>query len=264
MSERPDLGPVLKWAGSKRWLVAQLVQYYDRRKRLVDPFVGAMSVPFFLRPDQALLSDVNPHVMNLYRWMQHGLEWDANYGVGFVYDRDTYYENRSKFNALCSQRQYWTAEGALLFYYLNRTCFNGLCRFNRDGYFNVPFGKYKQVKFRYDFSEYKAAMAGWDLYCGDFEALPIQPEDWIYSDPPYDVEFTQFAPKDFVWADQERLAKWLARHPGPVVASNSYTQRIVDLYKGLGFDVQVGEAPRSISCTGDRTPALEILAFKNY
>src|SRR6185436_4244364 len=123
---KPDLNPVLKWAGSKRWLVAKLVEYYDKKTRLVDPFVGSLSVPLFLRPNRALLSDINPHVMNLYRWLQHGLIWDEKCGIDFIYNRDTYYENRSKFNALCAQREYWTKEGALLFYYLNRTCFNGL------------------------------------------------------------------------------------------------------------------------------------------
>lgn len=262
--ERPEVSPLLKWAGSKRWLVARLTEFYKRTARLVDPFVGSMSVPFFLKPENALLSDVNPHLMNLYRWLQHGLIWEENCGVDFIYNRPTYYENRAKFNALCSQREYWTKEGALLFYYLNRTCFNGLCRFNKSGFFNTPIGSYEEVNFKYDFSQYKAAMEGWELYSGDFESLPIKSDDWIYSDPPYDVEFTQFAPKDFVWADQERLAKWLARHPGVVLASNSYTKRIVELYKDYGFKIFVGEAPRFISCTGDRTPALEILAFKNY
>ncbi len=262
--ERPDIGPVLKWAGSKRWLVAQLSQYYDRNRRLVDPFVGAMTVPLFLRPDRALLSDANPHLMNLYRWMQYGLEWDEDCGIDFVYDEKTFYENRSKFNTLCANRQYWTREGALLFYYLNRTCFNGLCRFNKNGEFNTPFGRYSEVNFKYDFSQYKSALEGWELYSGDFESLPVAQDDWIYSDPPYDVEFTQFAPKDFTWEDQERLVKWLAKHPGPVIASNSYTARIVDLYKNHGFTIYTGDAPRSISCTGDRTPAVEILAFKNF
>lgn len=264
MPERPDLNPVLKWAGGKRWLVHQLVQYYDRTRRLVDPFLGGMTIPLGLRPDRCLISDVNPHVMNLYRWMQYGLQWDDQCGVEFTYSKEVFYENRSKFNALCSQREYWTREGALLFYYLNRTCFNGLCRFNRNGYFNVPFGKYKTVDFKTDFTPYKAAMEGWELYCGDFEALPIEPEDFIYLDPPYDVEFTQFAPRDFVWADQERLVRWVSKHPGPIIASNSSTPRICQLYRDAGFSIYEGQAPRSISCTGDRTPAMEILAFKNF
>lgn len=264
MLERPDLEPVLKWAGSKRWLAPKLVQYYGRGRRIVDPFVGAMTVPLFLRPDKAILSDVNPHLMNLYRWMQHGLVWDEGCGVDFVYDRPTFNENRSKFNTLCANHQYWTREGALLFYYLNRTCFNGLCRFNKEGEFNTSFGRYDEVNFKYDFSEYKAVLAGWELYSGDFESLPLQADDWIYSDPPYDVEFTKFAPNGFTWEDQERLVKWLTKHPGPVIASNSYTKRIVDLYQGHEFKVYVGEAPRFISCTGDRTPANEILAFRNF
>lgn len=263
MSERPYVDPLLKWAGSKRWLVPRLVPYYDRKRRLVDPFVGAMAVPLGLQPNSCLISDVNPHVMNLYRWLQHGLEWDEDCGIEFTYSKEVYYENRSKFNALCAQREYWTREGALLFYYLNRTCFNGLCRFNRNGFFNVPFGRYKSVEFKRDFHIFKEAMKDWELFCGDFQALPTEPTDFIYSDPPFDVEFTQYAPRDFTWPDQERLAAWLAEHPGPVIASNSNTQRIIDLYREYGFEVFTGEAPRSISCTGDRTPAMEILAMRN-
>jgi DNA adenine methylase len=60
-----------------------------------------------------------------------------------------------------------------------------------------------------------------------------------------------------------RLAGWLAQHPGPVVLSNQATGRIVDLYAGLGFALEHLRAPRSISCTGDRTPAREVLALRN-
>ena len=57
-----------------------------------------------------------------------------------------------------------------------------------------------------------------------------------------------------------RLAEWLAKHPGPVVASNQATTRILDLYGDLGFDIRLLDAPRMISCTGDRSPAKEMLA----
>jgi DNA adenine methylase len=194
--------------------------------------------------------------------MKFGLDWDDSTGIEWVYDQRVYYENRSKFNALCAQREFWTREGALLFYYLNRCCYNGLCRFNRQGFFNSPFGRHKNVELRRDFHIYKDALAGWELYYGDFSTLPLQADDFVYADPPYDVEFTQFTPKDFTWHDQVRLATWLAAHPGPVVTSNSSTQRIIDLYRGVGFDVYTVYAPRAISCNGDRDPALEILAFK--
>ncbi len=262
-TERVDsVPPVLKWAGSKRWLIDTLGSYFDNKRRYVDPFSGGLSIPFSIRPTRALLSDANPHLMNLYRWMRYGLEWDPDTGIEWSYDKTIYYENRAKFNALGANRDYWTKEGALLFYYLNRTCFNGLCRFNAEGGFNVPFGQHKNPEIRKTFLPYVDVLKNWELYYGDFSALPIQPDDFIYADPPYDIGFTQFTPKDFTWDDQIRLANWLAAHPGPVVASNSYTQRIIDLYRGLGFEVYQLTAPRSISCTGDRTPELEIIAIK--
>lgn len=262
MTDKAPLNPVLKWAGSKRWLIPTLATYFNDSVRLVDPFGGAGTVPLGLRPTECLMSDVNPHLMNFHRWVQHGLEWTEDCGIEFVYDREVYYQNRSKFNALCEAREFWTKEGALLFYYLNRTGFNGLCRFNRSGLFNVPFGSYKTVKLLKSFGQHQEAMKNWDLYCGDFENLPLRSDDFVYADPPYDVEFTQFAPRDFVWDDQIRLAKWLAKHTGLVVASNQYTTRIVELYRDLGFEVLTRQAPRSISCNGDRTPAMEIIAIK--
>lgn len=45
----------------------------------------------------------------------------------------------------------------------------------------------------------------------------------------------QYAKEDFSWEDQERLARWLARHPGPAVISNQATEWIKHLYRELGF-----------------------------
>lgn len=264
MSERPELGPLLKWPGGKRWLVYRLIEYYDRNKRLVDPFVGGMSIPLGLTADHCLISDINPHVINLYRWLQHGLEWEASLGIEFKFEEDIYYQNRDKFNELCRSKNYNTKEGALLLYYLNKSGFNGLFRFNKHGEYNVAFGKHKKVTYRLDFMDYRAVMAGWEIQCGDFEQIALLPDDFIYSDPPYDNTFTRFSPEDFGWPEQERLASWLARHPGPVIASNSHTDRIIDLYKSKGFSVYTGIAPRRISCSGDRSSVLEVLAMKGF
>ena len=98
----------------------------------------------------------------------------------------------------------------------------------------------------------------------DFASLLLEADDFVYADPPYDVDFTSYGPAMWHgWADQVRLAEFLARHPGPVVASNQATDRVIDLYRQLGFTLQVVEAPRRINNTGDRTPANELLAFRN-
>jgi DNA adenine methylase len=177
-------------------------------------------------------------------------------------DSELYYAHREWFNALIRAGAAASEEAAALFYYLNRTGYNGLCRFNRKGEFNVPFGRYKRISYTTDFSAYRGVFADWELSTGDFESLVISEGDFIYADPPYDVEFTQYSKEQFGWAQQVRLAEWLAAHRGPVAVSNQATERIVRLYEGLGFEVDRVSAPRRISCTGDRTPAVEILALK--
>ena len=52
---------------------------------------------------------------------------------------------------------------------------------------------------------------------------------------------------------------FLSKHRGPVVLVNQATARIEALFRRLGFKVGFLDAPRRISCTGDRTPAREIL-----
>ncbi len=97
----------------------------------------------------------------------------------------------------------------------------------------------------------------------DFEKLPLDDADFIYADPPYDVQFTQYSQQGFDWNEQERVATWLSKHKGPVVLSNQATRRIVRLYKSLRFSLRFLDAPRRISCTGDRAPAPEVLALRN-
>jgi DNA adenine methylase len=252
--------PPLKWAGGKRWLTPHLVPLWSehRARRLVEPLCGGLGVAMSLAPGQALLNDINPHVINFYRWLKQGLRTD----VCMELREDLYYENRTRFNELVSSGKETTSEAAALFYYLNRTGYNGLCRFNQKGQFNVPFGRYKRIKYQKDFSAYKQAFGRWTFACGDFERLSLDNEDFVYCDPPYDVPFTHYAKEGFGWADQERLACWLTRHPGPVVLSNQATDRIVKLYRSLGFTLKFMDAPRRISCTGDRAPAREVLALR--
>jgi DNA adenine methylase len=97
----------------------------------------------------------------------------------------------------------------------------------------------------------------------DFEAIPLNTDDFVYADPPYDVEFTAYAQGGFSWNDQTRVAEYFARHRGPVVLVNQSTKRIEELYRSLGYAVDHLDAPRRISCTGDRRPAREVVAVRN-
>ncbi len=262
----PRVRPPLKWAGGKRWLVPQLKELWASHedRRLVEPLCGGLAVVLGLMPRRALLNDISPHLINFYRHLKRGLHAT----LPMSKDSEAYYAYRERFNRLVAEGNTDTEEAAQLFYYLNRTCYNGLCRFNRRGEFNVPFGRYKAIGYATteDFWTYKDIFSEWEFSAGDFEQIQLTPEDFVYADPPYDVEFTQYAREGFGWKDQERLAEWLAAHSGPVVLSNQYTRRIERLYEKYGFTLRFRKliAPRMISCNGNRSPAMEVLAIKGF
>jgi DNA adenine methylase len=241
------------------WERARAVEGSEPQRRLVEPLCGGLAMALGLLPRRALLNDLNPHNVNFFRWLQRGLEVD----ISMENERALYDRHRARFNALIDAGGSESREAAQLFYYLNRTCYNGLCRFNRLGHFNVPFGRHNTIKYVRDFPEFPALMADWTFTTGDFETIALRPDDFIYADPPYDVEFTQYSKEAFGWEEQVRLAEWLAAHPGPVVLSNQATPRVVKLYEGLGFRLEMHQAPRMISCNGDRTKATEVVAIRN-
>jgi len=255
------LRPALKWAGGKRWLAPELARLYRpfRRHRLVEPFCGGLAVALALNPARALLNDVNPHAVNFYHHLQAGLK----VRIPMRNESELYYAHRDAFNVLITGRGAGTSRAAQFFYYLNRTGYNGLCRFNSRGEFNVPFGRYQRINYRRDFADYSPVLGRWRFQCADFESLRLRDGDFVYADPPYDVPFHHYAAGGFPFEDQERLARWLSRHPGPVVLSNQATDRILALYRRHGFTTRVVDAPRTIACTGDRRPAREVLATRN-
>jgi len=254
------LTPPLKWAGGKRWLVPHLQHTWQKHsdRRLVEPFCGGLAIALGLQPEAALLNDINPHVVNFYKCLQKGLHLDLD----VKNEREFYYAQRIEFNHLIETKKSNTSKSAQLFYYLNRTGYNGLCRFNRHGGFNVPFGRHKTINYTKDFSPYKSVFAKWKFTNADFAKIPIAVNDFIYADPPYDVDFRQYAKNGFAWSEQERLAIWLAKQDCPAIASNQATARILELYQDLGFQIHILDAPRRISCNGNRVAAKEMLAYR--
>lgn len=256
------LDPLLKWAGGKRWQLPHILPLWQRSgaKRLVEPFAGAMALTMAAQPDVAIVNDINPHLANFYRWVRRGLI----VSIEMRNDSALYYQHRDRFNRLIwEEGGAASAEAAQLFYFLNRTGYNGLCRFNSQGDYNVPFGRYQSIAYRTDFEAHRQLFQGWKFQAVDFQRIDLQPGDFVYADPPYVDSFDDYSAGGFSWHDQRRTAEWLAAHDGPVVLTNQATPRIEALYLGLGYDLTFLDAPRRISRTGDRTPSREILATRN-
>ena len=228
-----------------------------------EPFVGGGAVFFGVvaqgrQFDRAVLGDANEELVRCYQAIQKNVDAVIRALGRHRYDRELYYKVRERDPGTLSD-----AGRAARLIYLNRCGYNGLYRVNSSGRFNVPFGRYKTINYRTDFLEFKSVFKNWEFTNTDFDEIPLKAGDFVYADPPYDVEFTTYSKGGFGWSEQERTAKWLAKHDGPVLLSNQATKRIVDLYAGLGYKLQFLDAPRRISCTGDRTPAPEVLASRN-
>ena len=133
----------LKWAGGKSKVVSELKPLLRGGKRLVEPFVGSGALFLDSDYEEYLLCDTNSDLINLYLNLQKkGEELIKKTEMLFLPQNNTsdrYYEFRARFNALSGD----DIEKSALFIYLNRHAFNGLCRYNSRGFFNVPFGRYK-------------------------------------------------------------------------------------------------------------------------
>lgn len=255
------MDPALKYAGSKRWMIDRLRAVYDRRRRLVEPFVGSMAVALGLEPEQALLADANPHLVAFHLRLRD----PRPFSITMLNDERFYYSQREVFNALSALSGPFTVEGSEIFWYLNRTAFNGLCRFSKKGNFNVPFGKYETITYRTDFSEYAPLLNRWKIYHQPWQQTMRQAQagDFVFADPPYDGTFDTYSGEAFSWEQQVQLAETLATHAGPVVATNAATDRVLALYRAVGFTVGTTEVARSISSNGNRKKAVEMIAYKN-
>ena len=92
---------------------------------------------FALRPTNAIISDSNPELVNLYRQIAADVGGVIDALGGFENKESVFYNVRAQ-----DFRELDPTLAAARTIYLNRTCYNGLYRLNKKGQFNVPFGRY--------------------------------------------------------------------------------------------------------------------------
>jgi len=232
-----SVGPFVKWAGGKTQLLGELEKYVPSRfQTYYEPFVGGGALFFHLQPDRAVLADSNRDLINAYAVVRDNVEELIARLSEYPYTRQFYYELRS-------QNPSDSVERAARFMYLNRTCFNGLYRVNKLGEFNVPMGNY--VNPRICNSELLRACSGvlqpvTLMACDYQDTLSFAArEDFVYIDPPYYPvsrysDFKRYTREFFYERDQINLKLMvdeLVRRGCHVVASNSYCDFVLDLYR---------------------------------
>lgn len=174
----------LRWAGSKRKLLPTLERLTPQKfKRYVEPFCGSLCLYVALKPDAALVGDINEELVNFYRMIAWRPKAIATAAHDLSDDEATYYELRSY-----DPRTLGAQERAVRFLYLNRFCFNGVYRTNRQGYFNVARGKHMgSIPPVQELIDFGRLMRRATVRQCDFQELvdAAKRDDFIYLDPPY-------------------------------------------------------------------------------
>lgn len=213
----PSLPPLLRWAGSKRKLIPELLkQVPENFDRYVEPFCGSACLFFALRPKLALISDLNQDLIETYRVIRAHPRMVFRAVSRMPRTDQFYYRIRSRQPTRLDE-----VEGAARFVYLNRNCFNGVFRTNRSGQFNVPRGsRGGQIPSQSHFFRSAIALRRADIVSGDFETvLPsIKKGDFVYLDPPYAKAGSrrrgEYGYASFDTPDLERLQRCLSAIDG--------------------------------------------------
>ena len=258
--------PILKWAGGKTQMLGDLLpKVPSSYGRYIEPFFGGGAMFFALQPEQAVIADSNPELINLYRQV-------ANHVDDVVCQLKKYENTQEMFYTVRGQD--WTmlpeAEAAARTIFLNKTCFNGLYRVNKKGRFNVPFGKYKNPKIC-DEEGLKAASAALkkaEIVCGDYLLVLehyAQPGDFVFLDPPYlpiseYSDFKRYTKEQFYEEDHVELAKMvktLHERGCHVILTNSNHPLVHELY--APFTIDVIQTKRHISCNGSTRKGEDVI-----
>jgi DNA adenine methylase len=231
--------PFLKWPGGKRWILPHIKGLLDGRTfgTYIEPFLGGGAVFFGLRPERAILADINSDLIMTYRQVKESpLEILDRLKVLAV-DAATYHRLRE-------WEPTFELDSAVRFLYLNRTAFAGMYRLNQEGRFNVPFGggqRTPEPLWRNNLLlKASVALGDANILTADFEdTIELACEgDLVYCDPTYTVAhnnngFIRYNERNFSWDDQRRLAKVVAEaaeRGATVLVSNAVHREIQGLY----------------------------------
>ncbi len=273
--------PFLKWAGGKSRIANKIVQFFPKDfDKYYEPFLGSGAIYFTISPQKGVLNDLNKYLIGVYETIRdnpHGLikalsKIDKEYHSLPNLDKkaEYYYETRKRYNKMNTA----DTKKAALFIFLNKAGYNGMYRENRNGDYNIPFGKREKclicdkdniLTVSEDLSDIK-------LSSGDYaKALTsAKKNDLVYLDPPYipvskTSNFTQYQKEGFGREEQIKLKKIaldLHNKGCKVVISNSYCEESMNLYSDKAFTINKISVTRQIHSAKKIVPEIVVTNFK--
>jgi DNA adenine methylase len=149
-------------------------------------------------------------------------------------DELTYYKIRDNMNINDK------LDSAKRFYYQRKTCFRGMLRYNSNGKFNIPFGRYKTINYNdLKNKDYEILLNRTEILNKDFNYIfenYNNENNFMFLDPPYDSEFTDYGYCKFGKKEHEQLAYLFKNTKIKCLMIIGKTKFIEDLYKDYIID----------------------------
>ncbi len=256
------MNPVLKYRGGKSRELTKFIQYIpDDFNRYIEPFFGGGAVYFYLEPENAILNDINERLMTFYRQLKTQFPEMRNQlgNLQKKYEKnqleykklkeknpetrvpnaneDMYYHIRELFNHPDS-----TYMDGVLYFFINKTAYSGMIRYNNNGEYNVPFGRYPNFNTRLVTAQHSELLQGAELFSLDYSEIfrMAEEDDFIFLDPPYDCVFHDYGNIDmmngFDEAQHRRLAADFKNLPCRALMVIGKTPLTEELYSEFIFD----------------------------
>ena len=205
--EKRVLNAPIRWTGSKRKLLNEMLDraFIKKKKNYVECFLGSGVVLInvlnnnkYLKYSNFYVNDINSSLINFYILLRDNYEELSNYIEDIIREynnlesnkkSDYYYKKREEYNNIIKDNLYKAA----CFYFLTKTCFNGVYRENKNGKYNVPFGKKELIIYDKEYLKKLSLLIKhvefYNLDYKDFLKIIKEKcnseETFIYFDPPY-------------------------------------------------------------------------------
>lgn len=167
------------------------------------------------------------------------------------------------------------AKAAANWYFVREFCYAAMFRFNAKGEFNIPYGgiTYNKKKFRAKIGkifaeEVSKLFSNATIRNEDFESFlansKLKSDDFIFVDPPYDSEFSEYDQSSFTREDQRRLANFLIKTPAKWMVVIKETAFIRELYLHEDIKIKVFDKNYAYNMRGRNKRGVTHLIIMNY
>ncbi len=225
--------PILKYRGGKSKEISSFEKYipsnYDK---YIEPFFGGGAVYFHLQPKKAIINDVNVRLIEFYSEIQKYYDTVRSQldELQAIYESNQYeysqlkkqkpnervenknevlyYLIRDMFNHKVNSKYL----ESVIYFFINKTAYSGMIRYNSQGEYNVPFGRYQNFNTKLITSEHQKLLQKTQICVGDYSRIfeMATEKDFMFLDPPYDCIFNDYGNIEAINGFDEREHRRLA------------------------------------------------------